>query len=249
MGNSGRRRKPISSVASYRSWRSGSRACRPRSSRIRHGGTTIAVAARQGKAGDRHGSRARQAASRRLLHHHPDHVPGPGHGARPAGDPAPRALAGRPGHRRPLRHLPGRRCGRRLLDHDLRRAGAGGRDRGRGGGRPGAGGDGGADHLDHGAAPTGQGGGAPGLRVHPGQLPVLLPPHRGGLLRACLRGGRRRRHRHHPLQHLLDLGRRLVRAGRAAGRAGAGAGRAEMGLPAHRRHGVRGRRRTPSRRA
>ena len=35
---------------------------------------------------------------------------------------------------------------------------------------------------------------------------------------------------------------RLVLAGRAPGRAGAGPGRAEMGLPAHRRHGVRGRR-------
>ena len=132
----------------------------PASSTIAVARTTIA--ARIGRRQDRrqHGFRARQATSRRLLHHHPDHVPGPGPGARPAGDPPPRALADRPRHRRPLRHVPRRRCGRRFLDHDLRRARCGRRDGGRGGGRPGAGRDGGADHLDHGAAPARQGGGS-----------------------------------------------------------------------------------------
>ena len=86
-----------------------------------------------------------------------------------------------------------------------------------------AGRDGRPDHVHAGAAPAGQGGerrwAAEYIQV---SCPFYFTAHRGGLLRACLRGGRRRRHRHHPLQHLLDLGRRLVRPGRAAGRASAG---------------------------
>ena len=208
---------------------------------------TILRRHRAGEAGDRHGFRAGQAASRRLLHHHPDHVPGPGAGARSAGDPAPRALADRPRHRRALRHLPGRRCRRRLLDHDLRRAGARRRDRGRGRGRR-------------------------ACRSRWGRRPRRTMELRR-LAKAAASLGCEYIQVSCPFYFLhteedfyeyvceaadaADIGiilyntfwtsrRRLVRPGRAAGRAGAGAGRAEMGLPAHRRHGVRGRRRAPS---
>ena len=85
-----------------------------------------------------------------------------------------RLLIGRR-HRRALRHVPGRRGGGRLLDHDLRRAGRGRGGGGRGRGRPRAGRDGGADDEHARAAPARQGRGGARRRVHPGLLPVLLP--------------------------------------------------------------------------
>ncbi len=91
------------------------------------------------------------------------------------------------------------------------------------------------------AETPGQGGRGGRRRVHPGLVPVLLRAHRGRLLRVRRRGGRRGRHRHHHLQHLLDQRRRVLPHGRAADR-DPERGRAEMGLPAHRRDGIRGRR-------
>ena len=147
--------------------------------------------------------------------------------------------------RRRLRHrqrgAPRGRCGRRLLDDDVRRArrGLGGGRRGRRRSRADRGRRPDDEHAR--AGPAGQGGGSGRRRLRPGLAAVLPRPHRGRLPRPRPRRRRRRRHRVHRLQHVLDEPRAVERADRAAGR------RAQCRQPevvdaGHRDDDVRGRR-------
>ena len=123
----------------------------------------------------------------------------------------PRALPDRRRHHHRHRGAARRRCGRRLLDHDLRRTGGrhrGGGERGR---RAGSGGDGRADHEHPGTGAAGAQGGRDRRRLPSDLAAVLLCAHRRRLLRSRRRRRCRVRRRpggvQHPLEHAGSLAR------------------------------------------
>ena len=195
-------------------------------------------------------SRAREAdgrgttppRARGLLRHGPDSVRGPrGLAGRRAGASRLRAVPRRPRPRRRASDAAGGRCRRRLLDDDVRRAGAGGIGRRRRVGRTCAGRDGCPDHEHPRAGSPRQRRAVARRRLHPGLVPVLLRARRRRF-RGVRAGGRDSgaRGRDHRLQHVLDVNRHLVRHGRTPCR-GSERGRAQVGDPTDGRDGVRGR--------
>ena len=153
-----------------------------------------------------------------------------------------RALPARQRAQRRQCDAAGRRCRRRFLDHDLRRAPAGGRDRGGRGRRPRAGRHGRPDH-EHAASSCRLAKAAigDGLRVHPGVAARSTSPIPKPISRSMSgRGGGGRRTSASSSTTRSGQRRNLASHGRAAGR-DPQCRRAEMGNAAHRCHGVRGR--------